>query len=96
MFIKNSKGKRILSAKLDGKLYILETTCHGQHKANVSEAIWHQRLNHASYGRMRKIKNWSKTFTMTKNKENDQPCFGCSKGKLRRRRRKTFRKHPAT
>lgn len=95
MFITDKYGRRSLSTTLHEKLYILEMKQHIVNHAHVSEEIWHQRLGHASYDQINKITNLSKNFVLSKSRKKEFPCFGCSKGKLKKRSRKTFRLHPA-
>ena len=61
----------------------------------ISEEVWHQRLGHASFERMKQIENWEEKFKIPQNRPFGKPCMGCSKGKFTRRRKKTFRIHKA-
>lgn len=96
MFIKNKHQERVLSAKVENNLYYLQSSVCLKSNGLLAESIWHQRLGHTSFKRMSRIRQWSKAFHIKRDRTNNVPCFGCAKGKLKRRRRKTVRTHYAT
>ena len=104
-------GTQVLRATLKGKLFILDLGRHQRlcHKlpsptpppvlALHTDVIWHQRLGHVAHSRLPDIQEYFKAQELKMDKDTsittDPPCFGCSKTKIRRRNKKTFRIHNA-
>lgn len=100
LFVQAKNGTRLMTGSIGiGNLYVLDILGCSVERAKVSAAIWHQRMGHVSTARMKRIKNWSSNINFQYDGKleikHTTPCFGCSKGKLKRRRRKTDRIHKA-
>lgn len=80
----------------NGTAYISKEFADHNETAYISEELAHQRLGHRSYNQMKLICAWDPKFHIKRSASECDPCTGCAKGKLRRRRRKTYRKNNAT
>ena len=88
----NNEGAVLVSEKLNGKLYELDTavldkSLHSANSANlkeVSEEIWHQRYGHLNKKSLRDLQSQNPVdgiaFNFSKN-EIEEACEGCLKGK---------------
>ena len=90
--ILNNEGTVLVSGKLNGKLYELDTavlnkSLHFANSANVndfSEEFWHQRYGHLNKKSLRDLQSQDLvdgiSFNISEN-ENKEACEGCLKGK---------------
>ena len=101
-YIKNKKGRRLLSATLVDSLYKMDMKRVPKSSSEaafptISLNVLHQRLAHLPFKKIRSMKQTLVSQNICISKTTEQcPCMGCAKGKLHRANVRKTRRHPAT
>lgn len=107
MFVKSAKGERICAGEIKrNNLYVMDFQAISKETVNqeenlcvaVSEMLLHQRLGHVSYRKINRMRKTTLKGTRIKKNTNDmrdEPCMGCVKAKLNKRKKTKCRSREA-